>query len=307
MTQSPENIISKLRLIGIEAQFDYSASKPILVTESPDIDVIKEVASLEGFDLTTEHSFGETSSLSVNSIRSFAEIAAEEDFPDDSYEDEDDSNEEMTDEDEEKLPNRFADKSSSIPGELRILTDASQHKAALNWYNALGNESMAKYPAFLAGLDAFLSQYAAPESKSKKSEDEEASFLNELEEIASLEIAKGKKKKSARQEFLSALMTIISGDAGENIIRQWREGRFDKFTGSMIKVAKSLVEKSPSFEGASDDGMSQEETTPVSENKTEDKIDMKKDAVLVAEEYIKSLSPEEVTEFIAMCHAKKKA
>lgn len=256
MNDNPESVIPKLALMGIEANVDMTTGTPILKTESSDFDTIKSVAALEGWNIDLQDRFGEAASFRVFPMQSFNEIAAaldEQETASDDFSDLDADDEEMeAEEDEAKEANRsprFSDKEKGKDGDLAILTDTKGHKMAANLYSMIGNESMARYPSFLRDFDSLLVKYQSAESDSSSKETEDdTDFEEAMAEIASaIELAKGKKEKSPRQLFLAELMKTISGDSGENIIRQWREGRFDKFKGSMVKVAQSLVEHSPAY------------------------------------------------------------
>ena len=259
---NPESVIPKLALMGIEASVDMSTGVPVLKTESSDFTTIEQVSALEGWNVDLQDRFGESASFRVYPMKSFNEIAAaidEQETASDDFSDLDDDEAEMeAEEDEEKESSRsprFSDKEKGKDGDLAILTDSKGHKMASNLYAMIGNESMARYPSFLRDFDSLLVKYQSAESDSSSKEtDDDTDFEEAMAEIASaIELAKGKKEKSPRQLFLAELMKTISGDSGENIIRQWREGRFDKFKGSMVKVAQSLVEHSPAYKETASD------------------------------------------------------
>lgn len=248
-------------MMDIEATVDNSSGVPVLITESTDFDTIKAVASIEGWNINLENRFGESASFNMFPMQSFNEIAsaleenetAGEDDISDLDEEEMDAEEDSVK--EETRSARFSDKTKEAKsGDLEILTDGKSHKMAQNLFAMIGNESMSRYPSFLSDFDQLLVKYKSGEANaSKESVDDDEDFEEAMAELASaVELAKGKKEKSPRSLFLAELMKTISGDTGENIIRQWREGRFDKFKGSMVKVAELLVKHSPASETASD-------------------------------------------------------
>lgn len=248
---SLEALKNKLDLVGIDVSIDTINNKETVCIASGYTNevasFVKDLARLEGYELEIFDAIGETASYNAiaNSIDDIINI---ETSSDEEYDEEDDEaleNDDEEDEDEVVVkPKRSGDASESYDeSRLNYLIDRSAHKMASNLYAALGNDDLSRYPMFLKELDKLLMKYK------NVSVSEEASFSEEfIEEIA------GKKEKSPRQLFLSELMKTISGDDGENVIRQWREGRFEKFTGSMIKIAKMMIEHSPSYkETASDD------------------------------------------------------
>ena len=59
----------------------------------------------------------------------------------------------------------------------------------------------------------------------------------------SLSAARKKKKKSSRQQFLSVIMSEISGDAGEQIAEAFVKGHSEDLRELLDDVVNSIVKK----------------------------------------------------------------
>ena len=56
-------------------------------------------------------------------------------------------------------------------------------------------------------------------------------------------LAKGKKTKTPRQKFLSALMGETSGDVGEEMANAFAKGQTDKLRGLLEEMVETVIKK----------------------------------------------------------------
>lgn len=173
---------------------------------------------------------------------------------DDWEDDEDISEDEGEDEGEEDTSEDEEEETPVINGidedgrSLKVLTTAESHKFASKvFHQMLGNDDLSRYPAFMMDLDRFLAVY---KNKSpKQAEIDVASSDSIYVEVATL-LELAKKPKSERSVFLSALMGVMSSDAGMLAATSYAKGDVDGFSNAMGKVVTTLMENMPEAESS---------------------------------------------------------
>lgn len=176
----------------------------------------------------------------------FVEIGEDDWEDEEDVSEDEDTEEEDTSEDDEEAPviNGIDEDGRS----LKVLTTAESHKFASKvFHQMLGNDDLSRYPAFMMDLDRFLAVY---KNKSpKQAEIDVASSDSIYVEVATL-LELAKKPKSERSVFLSALMGVMSSDAGMQASTSFAKGDVDGFSEAMGKVVMTLLENMPEAESS---------------------------------------------------------